>query len=369
MNTTQIYQLVNDVNSQAFGSSALAVNDPAGLISLGNTVLSSSVNTEAFMNTLIQRVGRSIVRYRMYSNKLRGMVLTDFEWGAILQKIYVHMPVAEADEMYSLVDGQSIDHYVVSKPQVDQKLFVTRAPYRFKITVQRQTLKEAFTSESAMGAFISAIFGQVQNKIEVTLENLGRLTLCTGIAEASQASQNVKLLTEYNAIAPSPVTAANALVNGGFLRYAIRRMKETMDNMTDMSTMWNDGTLPTFTPFEDQRIVVLSQLQYALETEVEWAAFNDQYVKLAGFTKLNFWQAEATPQAINVKKVSDGTTVSIDNCLAVIHDRDAMGIYQEYQEVLTTPVNASGNYVNSYYHRRDGRLVDRSENCVYFTLD
>lgn len=369
MNTTQIYGLVNDVNAQAFGSQALQVNDPAGLISLGNTVLSSSVNTEAFMNTLIQRVGRTIVRYRMYTNKLRGMVLTDFEWGAILQKLYIHMPIAESDDMYSLTDGQSIDHYIVSKPQVDQKLFVTRAPYRFRITVQRKTLKEAFTSETAMGAFISAIFGQVQNKIETTLENLGRLTLATGVAEASQTSQNVKLLTEYNTIAGTTLTANDCLIDSAFLRYAIRRLKETMDNMTDMSTMWNDGTLETFSPFEDQRLVVLSSLQYALETVVEWAAFNDQYVKLAGFSKLNFWQAEQSPQSISVKKVSDGTNVAINNLVAVIHDRDALGIYQEYQEVLTTPVNASGNYVNSFYHRRDGRLVDRSENLVYFTLD
>ena len=42
MTTTQIYTLVNAVNSEAFGAQSLSVQDPAGLISLGTAVLSSS---------------------------------------------------------------------------------------------------------------------------------------------------------------------------------------------------------------------------------------------------------------------------------------------------------------------------------------
>ena len=365
MNTTQIYQLVNAVNEQAFGSQAIAVNDLQGLISLGNTVLSSSVNTEAFLNTLAQRIGQTIVRYRSYANKLKDMTLTDFEFGAILQKLYVHMPDAEADPMYNLTDGQAIDHYTVKKPVVNQKLFVTRTPYMFMVTIQRQTLKEAFLSEAGMGALISAIYGQVRNKIEATLENLGRMTIAAGVAESSN---EIKLITEYNTASGQSVTAATALTNEGFLRYTIRRIKETMDDFTDMSVLHNDGSIETFTPYEDQRIRIISKLERALETTVEWAAFNEQYVKLTGYTKLNFWQSEQTPYAISVERPSDGDTVSIDNLVAVIHDRDALGIYQEYEEILTTPLNAKGNYFNQFWHRKDARLVDTSENLVYFTL-
>ena len=148
MTTEQIYTLVNEVNAEAFGQNSLSVVDTSSLISLGNTVLSSSTNTEAFLNTLAQRIGRTILRFREYRNKLGDMVLNDFEYGAILQKIKVVMPQAEEDQMYDLTDGQAIDHYVVAKPQVDQKLFVTRTPYQFHITVQRETLKEAFLRRS-----------------------------------------------------------------------------------------------------------------------------------------------------------------------------------------------------------------------------
>ena len=120
MDTNQIYQLVNAVNQEAFGANALSVKDTAGLVSLGNTILSSNANTEAFLNVLVQRVGRTIISYRRYQSKLADMVRDNFEWGAILQKIRVHMPEAEDDESYDLVDGQSVDHYKVAKPDVEQ---------------------------------------------------------------------------------------------------------------------------------------------------------------------------------------------------------------------------------------------------------
>ena len=183
MTTEQIYTVVNGAAAQALGTGAIAAVDTASFVSLGNSVLSSSVNTEAFLNTLAQRIGRTIISYREYKNKFRDMVLNDFEYGAILQKIKVAMPSAEEDESYDLTDGQSVDHYKVSKPVVTQKLFVTRSPYQFKITIQREHLKEAFTSESAMGGFIAAIFGEVRNAIEFALENLGRGCYANYIAE------------------------------------------------------------------------------------------------------------------------------------------------------------------------------------------
>lgn len=370
MAVNQIYTIVNAAAQQAFGNTALSAIDTQGLIALGNKVLSSSADTEAFLNALTMRIGRTVVRYRMYRNKLSDMVLGDMEWGAILQKIAVRMPTAETDEQYGLVDGQSVDHYKVAKPSVDQKLFIVQTPYQFHVTIQRNLLRTAFLSESGMSSLISAIFGQIRNKIETSIENLGRLNIAAGVAEASaRTNQVVNLVTEYNTASGRTLTAASALLDTDFLRYALRRIKEVMDGMTDMSTQYNDGTLETFTPYEDQRVRIISTFEYALETVVEWAAFNEDYVRLAGFSKLNFWQAQQNPMSITVGKPSDGSEVTVNNLIAVIHDRDAMGVYQTEEEVATTPLNAAALYYNQYYHRMDNRMLDTSENLVYFTLN
>lgn len=372
MTTEQIYTLVNEVNAEAFGANAISVVDTSSLISLGNTVLSSSTNTEAFLNTLAQRIGRTILRFRDYRNKLGDMVLNDFEYGAILQKIKVVMPKAEEDQMYDLTDGQSIDHYEVAKPVVDQKLFVTRTPYQFKITVQRATLKEAFLDETAMGSFIGVVFGEVRNAIEVSLENLGRVTLATAIAETAGTARLIDLVSEYNGLYnPSPALDAVTCQNDpDFMRYAIYRINTVLDGMQDMSVLYNDGSFETFTPKEDMRVKVISSFMRRLETVVEYAAFHDRFVRPdIDITTLNYWQSAQDPMDIKITRPSDSDSVSRGNVIALVHDRDAMGVYKIDEEVLTTPVNAAGAYYNTFWHEKQLRFIDLSENFVAFTLN
>ena len=374
MTTEQIYSVVNEVNKEAFGSNALAVVDTSSLISLGNTVLSSSSNTEAFLNTLAQRIGRTIMRYRKYRNKLGNMVLNDFEYGAILQKIKVMMPEAEEDEMYDLVDGSSIDHYKVSKPKVEQKLFVTRTPYQYHITIQRETLKEAFTGENEMGSFISTVFGEVRNAIELGLENLSRVTLATAIAEVAGSTREYKLVTMYNNdFQPStPLTAATAINNEEFMRYAVGVMNTVLDGLSDMSDLYNDGTMETFTPVEDLRVKVISKFQRKLETVVEYGAFHDKFTSLdSNYDKINFWQSKQSGSefSVNIKRPSDGEATAVNNVVAIMHDRDAMGVYKYEEEVATTPINAAGLYYNQYWHEKQLRFIDLSENIVIFSLN
>ena len=377
MDTKQIYSIVNGAISQAIGSSALSSIDTKDLVSLGSVVLSSSTNTEAFLNSLAQRIGRTVYRYRLYENRFKDLVITDMEFGAIMQKVRVAMPEAVADPTYSLTNGEAIDHYTVAKPSATQKLFVTRTPYMFKITIQRETLKEAFLSIEAMGSFIALIFGEVRNAIELSLENLGRLTLSVAMSETADSGnrQRVNLVTEYNTEyeleGDNALTATTALHSDQFLRWAIMRINQTIDNMQDMSVLYCDGTMPTFTNRENMRIKVLSGFQRRLETVTEYAAFHDQFVKIDGqYTTLNFWQSEQTPSSIDILvRPSMGDRVQISNIVACIHDRDAFGIYQIDENVLTTPVNAAGQYYNQFWHEKQARFVDTSENCVIFTLN
>lgn len=406
MNTNQIYTIVNEVNAEAFGSEAIDVIDAQGLISLGDAVLSSTGNTEAFLNTLVQRIGRTIISFRQYRNKLADMVVNDFEYGAILQKIRVHLTEAETDPAYALADGYSVDPWTVNKPDVEQKLFVTRTPYMFHVTIARKQLKEAFLSESAMGAFIGAVFGQVRNSIEVSLENLGRLCIANMMAEftpftpaagdepaagddrpATTLNHEVALCTLYNTArgyhgvipgeggaADTPasegyVDADTCLFDEDFLRFAVKTMKSYSDNFTDMSTLYNDGEIETFTPREDQRLKVLSSFERALETVVQYSAFNEEMVRLNAFATLNFWQSAQTADTVKVERASDGVEVTIQNVVGVLYDRDALGIYKRDEDVLTTPVNAKGLYYNTFYHQLELWFNDTSENFVFFTLN
>ena len=374
MDTFQIYSIVNAAASQTLGESAIEATDTASLVAMGNVILSSSTNTECFLDTLIQRIGKTIISYRPYKSQLGVLAVDDMRMGAILQKIKVKMPEAVEDVTTQLIDGQSIDQYIISKPRATQKLFVKRTPYDFFITIQRKWLREAFTSETAMGSFIAAIYGEIENALELSQENLARLCMANFMATISATSSRViNLVTEFNSLVSTPITADQALVNEEFLRYALGRMNNISKKMKTMSVLYNDGTETRHSPEGDQRFVSIIDFQTALETQVQWAAFHEQYVKKQNGIEVPYWQAAQTPFNINLVIEGDDPeqeeSTTLSNIVAFIHDRDALGTYRKDVEVATTPLNARGMYTNQFWHMNDLYFNDVSENGIIFTLN
>lgn len=376
MTTNQIYNVVNDVVKQGAALANHTVVDTQSFVSLGNDVLSSSTNTESFLNTLVQRIGKSIFSFREYRNKLGDMVKDDFEFGAIVQKVAVKMPEFETDEAWNLQDGQSVDMFKVSKPEVVQKLFVKRTPYKIRITRTLEQLKEAFISEADMGRFIASVMGEVRNAIEFGLEELGRNCLANFIGEVAGTAREIKLVTEFNTemglTGQDALTAQSALHSDLFLNYAIGRINHHANMMTEMTVRYNDGTKPRFTPVDKRVIRVLSDFNTRCETVTQYAAYHDKYVSIGGiWDTISYWQnAKAGSEGnIKVKLASNGQNKNINNVVAVLYDRDALGMYKKDEFTLTSPVNADGAYYNVVHHLRQLWFNDVSENFCYFTLN
>lgn len=376
MTTNQIYNVVNDVAKQGAALANHTVVDTQSFVSLGNDVLSSSTNTENFLNTLVQRIGKSVFSFSEYRNKLGDMVKDDFEFGAIVQKVAVKMPEFEADEAWDLQDGQSVDMFKVSKPKVVQKLFVKRTPYKIRITRTLEQLKEAFISEADMGRFIASVMGEVRNAIEFGLEELGRNCLANFIGEVAGTAREIKLVTDFNTemglTGADALTAQSAVHSDLFLNYAIGRINHHANMMTEMTVRYNDGTKPRFTPVDKRVIRVLSDFNTRAETVTQYAAYHDKYVSIGGiWDTISYWQNSkvGAESNIKVKRASDGTSKTVNNVVAVLYDRDALGMYKKDEFTLTSPVNADGAYYNVVHHLRQLWFNDVSENFVYFTLN
>lgn len=369
MAVKQIYDIVNSVNNQTMGLTDLTVVDEQGLISLGQTVLTTNGLADTWLNSLAQRIGKTIISFREYKSKYSDMVLDSMQWGNIVQKIKVSMPEATEDESYNLVDGQSVDMYKVANPKIAQSFFTTETPYQFYVTVKRTQLEEAFTSEYSMNGFIGAIYGEVQNAIELSLESLARNCINNFIAECNGTGRAINLLSLYNTETNKTLTVNTCLHDKDFLAYCVSRIKlisKYMENMTKGE--YNDGTQTRHTPKSLQHLRILEDFESRLETVVQYQAFKDGYVKLDNYHTTSFWQSIKTPGDINVKKASDGTAVTFTNILGVLYDRDALGLYKKDSWNSTTPFNSAGGYYNTYYHHKELYFNDLSENFVVFYI-
>lgn len=367
----QIYDIVNSVNSQTMGITDLTVVDEQGLISLGQTVLTTNGLADTWLNSLAQRIGETIISFREYKSKYSDMVLDSMQWGNIVQKIKVSMPEATEDESYALVNGKSVDMYKVANPTVTQSFFTTETPYQFYVTIKRQQLEEAFTSENAMNGFIGAIYGEVQNAIELSLESLARNCINNFIAECHGTNRVINLLKLYNNETGKKLTVDTCKHDKEFLAYCVSRIKlisKYMENMT--KGLYNDGTQTRHTPKSMQHLRILEDFENRLETVVQYQAFKDGYVKLENYHTTSYWQSIKKPTSIDIKRASDGEEVKFfaDEVIAVLYDRDALGLYKKDSWNSTTPFNSAGGYYNTYYHHKELYFNDLSENFVVFII-
>lgn len=385
LTSKQIFTIVNEVAQQAMGSKALTTIDNAGLIALGNTVLGSDATKNNFINALTDRIGRTIVSFRAYHSHFPDFERDSIEWGNILQKIKIGMPDAETDQSYDLKDAGTVDMYKINKPKVNQLLFTTETPWQTHITIHLDNLEKAFLSSDAMGVFISGVFGEVQNRIELAMENLSMDCVNNYMAElygnrTASPGRVVQLLTEFKNAGGTDYTTASypnkmvALEDPVFLSFAVRRINTISSSMEYMTKgMFNDSatsdTVYTrHTPKSEQRMLLHIDMVNALKTNINSKAFNMSQVAIdLPFTTVPFWQSMKQPNVINIKPASGKTAVNV-SFMGILYDKEAMGTYKKKYRTSTTPINSAGMYYNVYYHMITMYFNDLTENAVVFIL-
>lgn len=373
----QIYDLCNQIFQQMTGRTDIAAVDSASLVAMGNEVSNLGKN-DLWLNTLARRIGLTIDSYRVYRNRFSDLYRTQVEWGALVQKLTVEMPDAVADDMYKVgqMNGQALDHYIINNPKAKQKIFDKETPYSFFITMQEKMLTEAFLNAGAMSSFVNQVFGKVQNKIEVVLEDLARVALVNMMCNLS-AKQEIKLVTLYNSKTGSTLNPQTALFDPAFMRFAIGMMNNIASKLETMSVLFNTDGYDRFTPKSEQRFYVLADFITQLETVVQYAAFNPQYVNKSVDIAVPYWQGVKEGEDVNdmgvlskvIGKVDSKVDKTIENVVGVLFDREAIGTFRQEEKVLTTPVNARGAYYNTFWHEKQMWFNDMSENAVIFTLN
>ncbi len=363
-----VYLIVNDIEKQALGSININVVDTKSFIDFGNAVINSSDYTETFMQTLLLRIARTYETWRPYESSLRDLVISGEEWGAIYQKIDAEVPDFVCDETFELVDGKSVDQYVVRKPTAKQKLFVKRSPYSNYVTMSRKLLKGAFLSEAAFVSFMRQVEGKMRIKLDFAMENMARLAISSYIANADPNKQVVNLVSDYNTETGETLTAATALHDKDFLAYAAGTMELYSKRLRNLSTAYNKENMERHTPRGEQRFLVFDLFQSRLQHVVQYQAYHEDLVSLKEFVEVPYWQSEQDRSTIKVT-LEDGTSATVSNVVGFIFDRYALGTFMSDEETLATPINARARYWNVFHFAEQLWFNDLSENGVVFTLN
>lgn len=395
MEVKQIYTLINSVSGEVLGRTDIVTEDLTGLVDLGTEVFNQNA-VDNYVKSLVNHIGKVIFVNRPYAGKVPSVLMDAWEFGSVLEKISADVPEAEENDTWHLTDGQSYDQDVFHKPTVTAKFFNSKVTFEVPVSITERQVKESFSNAAQLNGFISMIYAAVEKSMTIKADALIMRTINNMIAETvladavafggtagnmtgadlanASTARCVNLLKLYNdkTGATTPLTAAKAITDPDFIRFASYVMGTYADRLQSISTVFNVGGKERFTPKDMLHVVLLSDFAKAAQTYLYSDTFNRGDVLLPQAETVPFWQGSgqnyefASTGNINIKE-SGGKAVEISGVLGVMFDRDALGVCNLDRRV-TTNYNAKAEFFNNYYKFDAGYFNDTNENFVVFFI-
>lgn len=409
MEVNQIYTLINNVSQDVLGKTDIVPEDLTGLADLGTEIFNQSA-VDNYVKSLVNHIGKVIFVNRPYAGKVPSVLMDAWEFGSVLEKISADVPAAEENDTWDLKDGTEYKQDVFHKPTVTAKFFNSKVTFEVPVSITERQVKESFSNAAQLNGFISMIYAAVEKSMTIKADALIMRTINNMIAEtvladakvfgataagdmegadlsSASTARCVNLLKLYNdkyfpatpatgdgkpTPNPDALTAAKAITDPDFIRFASYVMGTYADRLQSISTVFNVGGKERFTPKDMLHVVLLSDFAKAAQTYLYSDTFNRGDVLLPQAETVPFWQGSGTNYEfantghINVME-SGGKAVDISGVLGVMFDRDALGVCNLDRRV-TTNYNAKAEFFNNYYKFDAGYFNDTNENFVVFFI-
>lgn len=397
MEVKQIYTLINSVSKEVLGRTDIVAEDLTGIVDLGTEVFNQSA-VDNYVKSLVNHIGKVVFVNRPYAGKVPSVLMDAWEFGSVLEKISADVPEAEENDTWNLKDGKTYSQDVFHKPTVSAKFFNSKVTFEVPVSITERQVKESFSNAAQLNGFISMIYAAVEKSMTIKADALIMRTINNMIAEtvladavafgataagdmtganlsSASTARCVNLLKLYNdkTGASTPLTAAKAITDPDFIRFASYVMGTYADRLQSISTVFNVGKKERFTPKDMLHVVLLSDFAKAAQTYLYSDTFNRGDVLLPQAETVPFWQGSgqnyefASTGNINIKE-SGGKAVEISGVLGVMFDRDALGVCNLDRRV-TTNYNAKAEFFNNYYKFDAGYFNDTNENFVVFFIE
>lgn len=396
MEIVQIRELINSVSNEVLGKTAIETDDLTGIVDLGKEVFNQNA-VDSYVKSLVSHIGKVIFVNRPYAGKVPSVLMDAWEFGSVLEKISADVPQAEENDTWDLTDGRSYDQDVFHKPTVTAKFFNSKVTFEVPVSITERQVKESFSNAAQLNGFISMIYAAVEKSMTIKADALIMRTINNMIAEtvladavafggsagdltsanlsSASTARCVNLLKLYNdnTGASTKLTAAKAITDPDFIRFASYVMGTYADRLQSISTVFNVGGKERFTPKDMLHVVLLSDFAKAAQTYLYSDTFNRGDVVLPQAETVPFWQGSGQNYEFtstgNIKiRESGGKAVEISGVLGVMFDRDALGVCNLDRRV-TTNYNAKAEFFNNYYKFDAGYFNDTNENFVVFFIE
>lgn len=392
MKIEQVYSLVNDSTKDILGETDIVKQDLSNIVDIGTSIINSN-NIDNYVKSLVDHIGKVIFVNRPYAGSVPNVLMDKWEFGSVLEKISADLPEAVENKSWELTNGVDYSPNVFYKPTVSAKFFNSKVTFEVDMSFTERQVKESFSNAEQLNAFVTMLYNAVERSMTVKVDSLVMSTINNAIAQvinhampdvkdgdyskAATTPQAINLLKIYNDTFSKSLTKVSCLTDTDFLKWCCIMLSTFAKRMSRMSTLFNIGGKPRFTPKEDLNIIMLQDFYANMRVNLASDTYNKEDLLLpTDITTIPYWQGSGDDYSnskvakINVTIKADKNTtknIEIGGIMCVMFDRNALGVCNEDRRV-TTNYNPKAEFYNNFYKFDCSYFNDLDENFIVFFI-
>lgn len=326
-------------NGSAMYQERVPVATRTNLTELGSSIMAYQPTENEFLSALVNKIAMTIVRNKTFNNPLSVLKKGGVPLGRNIEEIYTNPAKGET------FDPTGANLLNRSLPDTKAIYHTMNRQGKYKATVTKAQLIQAFTSWESLEALLNSIVNSIYSG-----DNLEEFMLMKQLFATGIAGGKVKTVDLGVASVGSEADA----------RAIVKAIKTVGQAMTFPSTSFNsyydvnkekDPTpVVTWTPLENQVLVLRNDVSVDIDVELFARAFNVSYTDLKQRTL-----------------VVDGFGEDV-NCGAVLCDEAFVQVYDNLTQMENFH-NGDGLYDNFTYHHWQTYSMSLFANAVAFMFD
>lgn len=376
-NKDMITSVVNDMNE----NDARLFKDADGNIitdgpQLLNVIKEYPHAQNAFINTLTNKVTKSLIYSKIYTNPLVQLKQGTVPYGDSIEELFVHMAQMKnfEDNWISSSASEEADLIKALKPKVTALYIQKNIDKKFKTTVSDKQLRKAFLNSNGLSNLVMQIVGSITTSINYNEFEMMKSTLFRAVDGITYEGKDFKTQASLSGTGKmKAVEIADYDNNPSKLVEAIRT--HTGD-MQFMSKEYNIADELTFCNPQDLVFISTSEVEAKLDVNVLAHAFNvsntDIKTRTIKVDKLDIRGAKADAYT----NADDGISANVDctsksalpnnkTPLGILIDKEFLQIWDMHQGAGTF-YNPEREYTNHFASREYLMAVCLFANAVLF---
>lgn len=328
-----ILNVIRNNASYAYQKDVPKIDKEQDIPKVGEILFGNPTHANEFINALVNRIALVRVQSATFNNPYKHLKKGFLEFGESVEDIFVGIINAVK---YDAEKGASRE-FKRTLPNVQSVFHMTNWRVMYPITIEKQTLKRAFTSADGVTNLITSIIDQVYQSAEYDEYLLFKYLLIKAISHGKVYTHPIDT-TNMNSVAVAFRGKSNLLP-------------------IDMTGRFNEFHVQNNTPIDRQCIFMDADFNAKFDVEVLAGAFNMNKADFIGrlhliddFSSFDNERFEAIrEESTGLEEVTADELTLMKSVKAVLVDEEWFQVYDNLLEFDETHVG-SGLYWNYWLH-------------------